>query len=147
VDEIKSLALVNGDLAIGTNGGYMLYNGVKRIQQDLTLALTEEYGTDRFHPTYGSIVQSYLGQVLTPDLMMLVRAEVNRVLQNYLLIQQNEVLRDTLVDVTNRYDTSDVVRSVDSVQTRAVLDTIYLAATLTTLSRETVTVTRQVAAA
>lgn len=143
---MKTLALVNGDLAIGTNGAYLLYSGVSRIKQDLTLALTEEYGTDRFHPTYGSIVQSYLGQVLSAELMQLVRAEVNRVLQNYLIIQQNEVLRDSLVDVANRYDTSDVVQAVDAVQARAVLDTIYLSATLTTLSRETVTISRQVSA-
>jgi phage baseplate assembly protein W len=143
---MKTLALVNGDLAIGTNGAYLLYSGVARIKQDLTLALTEEYGTDRFHPTYGSIVQSYLGQVLSAELMQLVRAEVNRVLQNYLIIQQNEVLRDTLVDVANRFDTSDVVQSVDNVAARAVLDTIYLSATLTTLSRETVTISRQVTA-
>lgn len=144
--KIKTLALVNGDLAIGTNGAYLLYSGVSRIKQDLTLALTEEYGTDRFHPTYGSIVQSYLGQVLSAELMQLVRAEVNRVLQNYLVIQQNEVLRDTVIDVTNRFDTSDVVQSVDNVAARAVLDTIYLSATLTTLSRETVTISRQVTA-
>lgn len=143
---MKTIALVNGDLAIGTNGAYLLYSGVSRIKQDLTLALTEEYGTDRFHPTYGSIVQSYLGQILSAELMQLVRAEVNRVLQNYLIIQQNEVLRDSLVDVANRYDTSDVVQSVDSVQARAVLDTIYLSAALTTLSRETVTISRQVTA-
>lgn len=143
---MKTLALVNGDLAIGTNGAYLLYSGVSRIKQDLTLALTEEYGTDRFHPTYGSIVQSYLGQVLSAELMQLVRAEVNRVLQNYLVIQQNEVLRDTVVDVANRFDTSDVVQSVDNVAARAVLDTIYLSATLTTLSRETVTISRQVTA-
>jgi hypothetical protein len=52
--------------------------------------------------------------VLSAELMQLVRAEVNRVLQNYLIIQQNEVLRDSLVDVANRYDTSDVVQSVDN---------------------------------
>lgn len=144
--KIKTLALINGDLAIGTNGAYLLYSGVPRIKQDLTLALTEEYGTDRFHPTYGSIVQSYLGQILSAELMQLVRAEVNRVLQNYLIIQQNEVLRDTVIDVANRYDTSDVVQSVDNVQARAVLDTIYLSATLTTLSRESVTISRQVTA-
>lgn len=143
---MKTLALINGDLAIGTNGAYLLYSGVPRIKQDLTLALTEEYGTDRFHPTYGSIVQSYLGQILSAELMQLVRAEVNRVLQNYLVIQQNEVLRDTLVDVTNRFDTSDVVQAVNNVSARAVLDTIYLSATLTTLSRETVTISRQVTA-
>jgi phage baseplate assembly protein W len=141
---MKTIALINGDLAIGTNGGYLTYSGAQRIKQDLTLGLTEEYGTDRFHPTYGSVVQAYLGQVLSPDIMQLVRAEVNRVLQNYLVIQQNEVIRDTVVDVQGRYDTSDVVQSVDNVAARSVLDTIYLTATLTTLSRETVTISRQV---
>lgn len=141
---MKGMALINGDLAIGTDGGYLLYSGIARIKQDLTLALTEEYGTDRFHPTYGSIVQAYLGQVITPEVLQLVRAEVNRVLQNYLIIQQNEVIRDTVIDVTGRFDTSDVVQSVDNVTTRSVLDTIYLAATLTTLSRESVTISRQV---
>lgn len=121
-----------------------MYSGVDRIRQDLTLALTEEYGADRFHPTYGSVVQGYLGQVLSPEVLQLVRAEVNRVLQNYLVIQQNEVLRDTVIDVQGRFDTSDVVQSVDNVSARAVLDTIYLSATLTTLSRQSVTISRQV---
>jgi hypothetical protein len=89
-------------------------------------------------------VQAYLGQVLSADIMQLVRAEVNRVLQNYLVIQQNEVIRDTVVDVQGRYDTSDVVQSVDNVAARSVLDTIYITATLTTLSRESVTISRQV---
>lgn len=136
--------MINGDLAIGTNGAYLLYSGVDRIRQDLSLALTEEYGADRFHPTYGSVVQGYLGQVLSPEILQLVRAEVNRVLQNYLVIQQNEVLRDSVVDVQGRFDTSDVVQSVDNVSARAVLDTIYLSATLTTLSRQSVTISRQV---
>lgn len=89
-------------------------------------------------------MQAYLGQVLSADIMQLVRAEVNRVLQNYLVIQQNEVIRDTVVDVQGRYDTSDVVQSVDNVAARSVLDTIYITATLTTLSRESVTISRQV---
>jgi phage baseplate assembly protein W len=142
---MKTIALINGDLAIGSDGGYLLYSGVARIRQDLTLALTEEYGTDRFHPTYGSIVTSYLGKVISADIQQLVRAEVNRVLQNYLIIQQNAVIRDTVVDVQGRFDTSDVVQSVDSITARALLDTIYIQATLTTLSRESVSITRQVA--
>jgi hypothetical protein len=141
---VKTLSLVNGDLAIGSNGGYLLYSGVSRIKQDLTLWMTEDYGADRFHPSFGSILKSYLGNVLTGDLQQLVRAEVNRILQNYILIQQNEVIRDTTVDVRGRYNTSDVVQSIASIQARSLLDTIYVYATLTTLSRETITVTRQV---
>lgn len=141
---MQGLALVHGDLAIGSDGGYLLYSGADRIRQDLTLWLTEVYGADRFHPTFGSVVASYLGQVITDGLQQLVRAEVNRVVQNYIILQQQEVLRDTVVDVQGRFDTSDVVRSIDSLQVRVLSDTIYLAATLTTLARETVTISRQV---
>lgn len=129
---------------IAGDGGYLLYDGAARIRQDLTLGLVEDYGMDRFHPQWGSIVGSYLGSLITPQVQQLVQAEVNRVLQNYLILQQNEVLRGTYVDVQGRYNTSDVVRSVDNITVRAVLDAIYISATLTTLARETITVARQV---
>jgi phage baseplate assembly protein W len=141
---MKTLALSHGDLVISGDGGYQLVSGAPRIRQDLTLALSEEYGTDRFHPGYGSIVTNYLGRVITPDLQQLVRAEVNRVLQNYLITQQNEVLRGTYVDIKGRYDTRDVVRSVDDITVRTFLDAIYVTATLTTLARETITIARAV---
>jgi phage baseplate assembly protein W len=143
---VHTFALVHGDLVINTDGGYTLYNGAARIKQDLTLALTEEYGFDRFHPKYGSIIRNYLGQIISPEMQALVQAEVNRVLQNYIIIQQNSVLRDTVVDVQGVFDTSDVVRSVDDITVRTLLDTIYLSATLTTLARESITITRQVSA-
>lgn len=141
---MQTLALVHGDLVIGSDGGYLLYSGADRIRQDLTLGLSEEYGTDRFHPGYGSIVSSYIGQLLTPQLQQLVQAEVNRVIQNYLIIQQNEVIRGTLYDVAGTYNTSDVVRSIDSITVRAVQDAIYVAVTLTTLARQTITISKQV---
>lgn len=140
---MQTLALQHGDLVV-SDGGYMMHSGVARIRQDLTLALTEEYGSDRFHPGWGSILGSFVGGIIDPESQQLVRAEVNRVLQNYLILQQNEVLRDTVVDVQGRYNTSDVVRSVDDIQVKALYDTIYLAAKLTTLSRETVTISRAV---
>lgn len=144
MEVIQTLALVHGDLVIGSDGNYLLYTGADRIRQDLTLALTEEYGTDRFHPGFGSIVQEYLGRPITPDLQLLVQAEVNRVIQNYLIIQQNEVIRGTLYDVAGTYNTADVVRSVDSITVRAVMDTIYIAVALTTLARQTITISKQV---
>lgn len=141
---MQTLALVNGDLVIGGAGGYATLSGVERIRQDLTLALWEEYGTDRFHPRFGSIIKQYLGSPITPELQQLVKAEVNRVIQNYIAIQQAEVVRGTQYDVTGRYDTSDVVRSLDQIDVRTTLDAIYVMAALTTLARERVTVSRQV---
>lgn len=143
---MRQIALINGDIAIGTDGSMLMYSGAPRIKQDLTLALSEEYGTDRFHPTWGSVLSQYLGQLLSPEMQQLVRAEVNRVLQNYLIIQQNDVIRDTTVDIQGRYNTSDVVQAVGKVTVTQVLDAIYLSATLTTLARQTVTISQQVSA-
>lgn len=143
---MRQIALINGDIAIGTDGGMLMYSGAPRIKQDLTLALSEEYGTDRFHPTWGSVLTQYLGQLLSPEMQQLVRAEVNRVLQNYLIIQQNDVIRDTTVDIQGRFDTSDVVQAVGKITVIQVLDAIYLSATLTTLARQTVTISQQVSA-
>lgn len=142
---MKTFALVHGDLVVETDGSYQLYSGAARIKQDLTLALTEEFGFDRFHPKYGSVIRSYLGQIISPEMESLIQAEVNRVLQNYIIEQQQSVLRDTVVDVQGVFNTSDVVRSVDNITVRALLDTIYLSATLTTLARESITIARQVA--
>jgi phage baseplate assembly protein W len=141
---MQSLALVQGDLAIDGTGDYLTFSGVDRIRQDLTLALTEEFGSNRFHPTWGSIIKQYLGQQLTPEVEQAVKAEVNRVVQNYIVLQQQEVLRDSQIDVAGRFDTSDVVRNVSDIMSRVLLDTIYVSATVTTLARETVTISRQV---
>lgn len=140
---MKTLALINGDLMLA-QGGYQLYTGPQRIRQDLTLALQEEYGMDRFHPRWGSILMHYIGNVLTNDIQSLVKAEVNRVVQNYIAVQQAEVLRDTQVDVANRFNTSDVVRRILSIVASANIDTINISLALETLSRETVVVKKQV---
>src|ERR1044071_7731060 len=141
---MKSLGLIQGDLAISGNGDYFTVSGVDRIRQDLTLALTEDLGADGFHPGWGSIVKEYIGQPVTPQLQQAVKAEVNRVVQNYIVLQQQEVIRDSQYDVAGRFDTSDVVQNVSSIQVRALYDTIYVSATLTTLARETITISCQV---
>lgn len=140
---IKTLALHNGDL-MPAQGGYLLYTGVDRIRQDLTLALLEDYGTDRFHPRWGSVIKQYIGNVITPQLEALVRAEINRIVQNYIAIQQAEVLRDSQVDIKGRFTTSDVVRSLLAINASIYLDRINIALALETMSRASVTIKRQV---
>jgi phage baseplate assembly protein W len=140
---VRTLALYSGDLMLA-QGGYQLYSGVDRIRQDLQLALREEYGSDRFHPKWGSIIMRYIGQIQSPHLEALVRAEINRVLQNYIAVQNAEVLRDSQVDVKNRFTTSDVVRRVTGLVTNMHLDRIDVALALETLSREVVKIKKQV---
>ena len=140
---MKTLGLLNGDLRI-VQGGYQLLTGTDRIRQDLTLALLEEYNTDRFHPNWGSIIMRYIGNVITPELEMLVRAEVNRVVQNYIAICQAEIILDSVVDVKNRFTTSDVVRRLVEITTSTYEDRINVVLALETLARETVVIKKQV---
>lgn len=142
---MQTLALVNGDLMLA-QGGYLLYTGADRIKQDLTLALLEAYGTDRFHPRWGSVIMNYIGNPITPQLESLVRAEVTRVVQNYIAIQQAEVLRDSVVDVKGRFTTSDVVRNIAGIQTQVQMDRINVVLALQTLARETITIKKAMVA-
>lgn len=142
---MKTLALQNGDLSLA-QGGYRLISGTDRIRQDLTLALLEEYGTDRFHPLWGSIIMRYIGNVVTPELEVLVAAEVNRVVQNYIAVQQAEVIRDSVVDVANRFTTSDVIRRLVDIKTSTQQDRIDVLLALETLAREVVQIKKQVVA-
>lgn len=141
---MKTLALQHGDLVIDGAGSYAMVSGAARIRQDLTLALLEEYGTDRFHPKFGSIIKEYLGNAISSDLQQLVKAEVNRVVQNYIIVQQSQVLRNTQFDVAGQFDTSDVVRAMTSINVETTYDAIFVAVALQTLARETVSVNRQV---
>lgn len=140
---MKQLALVDGDLAVGPKG-HQTVTGPARIKQDLTLALREEYGLDRFHPRWGSLLNRYLGEILDDETRLLVQAEVNRVLQNYVIVQNAGLLSDMTYDVKGRYSTSDVVRSVMGVETQVDLDGVLLRVVLQTLSREEITLTEQV---
>jgi phage baseplate assembly protein W len=143
-------ALVSGDFMIGTNGSYTTYTGAQRIQQDLTLALSDVYGTDRFHPSWGSILPSYLGTINSPTMQTLVKAEVNRVLQNYLIITQSGIIQSSMMNVTNdndpsqSYSTADVVRSVNSINVSSNMDTIYVSVSLTTLAGQSITVGQKI---
>ena len=147
---MQQLALVHGDLMIGTDGSYLMVTGAQRIQQDLTLALSDIYGTDRFHPSWGSILPEYLGNINNATMLTLVKAEVNRVLQNYLTITQSGVIQQSMMNVANNnnpgasYTTSDVVRSVDSINVSATLDTIYVSVSLTTLAGQSITIGQKV---
>lgn len=147
---MEQLALVHGDLMIGTDGSFLMVTGAQRIQQDLTLALSDVYGTDRFHPSWGSILPNYLGNINNATMQTLVKAEVNRVLQNYLVITQSGVIQQSMMNVTNNnnpgasYSTADIVRSIDSINVTATLDTIYVSVQLTTLAGTSITIGQKV---
>lgn len=119
-----SLALKGGDLVqLGSVLG--IVSGSDKLQQDMSLWLTERLGVDRFHPRYGSILPNFIGGVVNLSTQVAVQSEVDRVLGNYQAVQQQafkanpqlfsytELLNDLVgVDVGVNYDTVSVAISV-----------------------------------
>jgi len=141
---VKTLALADGDL-VATPFGHETISGALKIRQELLCSFAEPLGDDRFHPDFGSVIPNYLGRPLDEELEMLVLAEANRVLQNYVTIQRREVLNDHLDQRRSRFNASDVVRRVTNIHTTISLDTITIYVNLLTESGETVTLTSEVA--
>lgn len=140
---MKTLLLAQGDLVLGPQG-HQTVTGSSKVRQDLALALGEEYGNDRFHREWGSVIMRYIGQPLTPEVELAIYSEVNRVLSGYIGAQRQGVQRDSMTGRGSRYTTSDVVRNVLSIDVRSNLDTITVTMVLETASNETVTLTRTV---
>lgn len=140
---MKTLALQNGDLAVGPQG-HKTITGTSKIRQDLALALGELYGNDRFHPTWGSSLPAYVGRPIGPDTELIVRSECNRVVQVYIDTQRAEIVNDTLGGKRSRYTTADVVARLDNIHTMISYSSIRVKLTLTTESQMNLTVSKTV---
>jgi hypothetical protein len=122
----------------------MTISGPARIRQDLALALIEPYGHDSFHPTWGSILPGYVGMPLDAEMELLVRAEVVRIVQQYVDGQAAEIAQDSLSGSRSRFDYSDVVGQVVSIDTQVGFDTVKVLVELLTRAGSTVKISRTV---
>jgi hypothetical protein len=140
---MKSLALVNGDLSVGPQG-YKTVTGASRIRQDLALALGEILKSDRFHPEWGSVLVNFIGQPIDTSLEFQIKAEVARVLKEYIAIQNKNIIRTGLNRSRQVVDTGDIVKSVQDITVKVSYDTIYVMASLLTYSGTNIAISRTV---
>lgn len=140
---MKGLALSGGDLVV-SKGDLATISGPPRIRQDLALAMIEPYGNDSFNPTWGSVLPSYVGMPLDAEMELLVRAEVVRIVQQYIDGQAAEIALDALSGSRSRFDYSDVVGQVVSIDTTPSFDTIKVSIELRTQAGSTVKILRTV---
>ena len=89
---MKALRLEGGDLVVGA-GGFETLSGPTKVAQDLRLALGEPMGNDRFHPGFGSVLDTFIGQTQDDDITFQVEQEVLRVTSNYSLVQEDLIRR------------------------------------------------------
>jgi len=130
-----SLKVVNGDLSI-KGGSFEVVQGKDKLTQDLTLWLTERYRDDRFHPTYGSILDGYIGGVINAqDTIVRVQTEVLRVLSNY---QQIQMAR--FKEIPNKFQPSELLQAVNKVSVSLSYDKVIVLIRITTAARTTASV-------
>lgn len=140
---MHTLALRNGDLCV-TGSGHQIITGTSKVRQDLAIALSDQYGSDKYHPDWGSVLDEFLGRPVDEMAQADVTAEVSRVINAYISIQQQEVLNDHLAQRASRFDSSDVVTAIVSIDANLTLDTLSLRVVLATAANTNITIDRTV---
>jgi phage baseplate assembly protein W len=140
---MKTLALRNGDL-IATQQGHATATGSERVRLDLAVALGQEFGTDRFHLKFGSYLKQFIGNQIGPELAFAVEAEVVRVVNNYISIQQQIINQDALKGRRSRFSTADIVSEITSAEAQPYFDRIYIRLRLRTVAGEQITIIKSV---
>jgi len=104
-----SLLVQDGDLAV-LGSECQIVTGNDKLRQDLTLWLTIAVGSNRFHPTFGSALQSYIGSTITSATQANAYNEVLRVLTNYQSLVYNLFTANP-----NIFSLSELPYSIDAV--------------------------------
>jgi hypothetical protein len=142
---MRAFKITNGDLVIGRSG-YGETTGQAKIVQDLTIAVLTPYGFDRFHPGYGSVLESKIGQPETTLTISNIQAEVQRVISNYIVSQQAVLQAYQARGYRSPYSNSDLVAGVQAINVTTQTDTAVINAEIRTLAGQTASVTTQVTA-
>lgn len=129
-----SLAIADGDLATaGSQLGIVF--GADKLKQDVNCWLMERYGGDRFHVNMGSILQDFIGGVVSEATRAEVHAEVFRVLQNY---QSTQLRR--FRENPERFSASELLVSVDDISTAVSYDTVSVVIKIRNGSQQATTI-------
>jgi len=113
-----SLAIADGDL-VQRGSQLDVVFGVDKLKQDIYLWIMERYGADRFHVNMGSILQEFIGGIITESTRAEVHAEVFRILQNYQSLQLRRFRENPEL-----LSSSELLVSVDEIRTALNYDTI-----------------------
>lgn len=130
-----SLKIVDGDLSQRGSTLEVVF-GKDKLTQDLDCWLKERYGGDRFHVNMGSVLQEYIGGIISVNTQREVESEVLRVLQNYQAVQ----LRGLKQDPTS-YSHSELLLSIEDIATTVLYDAIYVSIKIRNGANELTTIT------
>ena len=106
-----SLMLSGGDLSTASSM-LQTVSGTEKLKQDIHAWLTEAYQIDRFHPKYGSLMTSHIGQPMNVDSVFAIQVEVARVLSNLQSYQKQMYQQDPTL-----YSPNELLDYVDDIST------------------------------
>lgn len=135
--------IANGDLAMRGDGNITQLSGPQRIEQELACWILEPLGTDKLYPGFGSKLGDYVGSPALNDYLIEIRAEVVRVVNNYIEYQKKQIERyrsGTIGDFVNAWNDDDIIRTVNSIDVKTVADTVSVTVTLTTVAGQGVNI-------
>lgn len=129
-----SLAIVDGDLA--KRGSQLsLVFGVDKLKQDVNCWLLEQFGGDRFHTNMGSVLQEFIGGVVSGSTRVEVQAEILRVLQNYQGMQLRRFKENP-----QKLSPSELLVSIDKVDVTVTYDAVWATVKIRNGSNESTTI-------
>lgn len=137
-----TLRLSEGDLVLN-GGSFAVISGPDKVRQDLSFALREALGVDRFHPRWGSLLDSFVGEPTTSRLQARVVDEARRVVGNYRLVQQDRMEQDSREGRPSRYGSGEVIHDVTSITATQNTDRIIVKIDLLLLSGEDISILTQ----
>lgn len=124
-----SFAVAEKDIQLKGSHVGLVYGRPKLIQ-DMTLWLTERYRSDRFHSNYGSVLDSFIGDVMDRMTAHEVEAEVYRVLQNYQTVQYRRMQDDP-----TSLSPEEVLVEVEDVNAKVDFDSVVVVISIVTGTR------------
>jgi hypothetical protein len=110
--------------------------GIDKLKQDLQLAVAERFGGDRFHPEMGSILQDYIGTVISPRTEAAIHDEVLRVLDNYQKIQMYGFKRNSRL-----YSMDELLEEIKDISISMNYDTVAVSVEVRTAARKDAKIT------
>ena len=141
--DMYSLKIVDGDLAMLGDGTISKVSGADRIRQDLSCWILEPLGTDVMYPNFGSTLGNDIGAPIVADNLLEIKAEVTRVVNNYIEYQKKQYedakLRSTEA-VVNAWTPGDMIAKVNGIHVDSVADTVTVVVKLTTAAGEGISI-------
>jgi phage baseplate assembly protein W len=119
-----------------TNGDITISNG--------SFATITAYGSNKFHPRYGSVFDNFIGQPAGPGTDLVIKNEFQRIIQNYMKIQLAKMQAASNAGLASPYSQSEIVNSIGAISVQQSFSTFSVTGSVTTLTGQQLPVVNNV---